>query len=59
MKTGDLVTMPNRNERFGIKTIGLISQSNIIRNRIGVWWSDEGSEVCYEPVKLLEVVNES
>ena len=59
MKIGDLVIMPHRSEKFGIKTLGLVANTEIIRSRIGVWWSDEGGKVCYEPVQFLEVINES
>lgn len=59
MKVGDLVVMPEHSRvRIGDQ-VGLIINSTIIRNRIGVLWSDGDGKVDYEPIQWLEVINES
>lgn len=57
MKVGDLVMMPTRREKFGIEAVGLVAESKVVRNRIGILWSDGGMKIDYEPIKLLEVIN--
>ena len=59
MKLGDLVSIPSRDKAFGIKKVGVVFDEKIIRNRIPVLWFDGNTEVDYEPVNLLEVINES
>ena len=59
MKTGDLVVMPSREKTFGVRALGVVFDEKIIRNRIPVLWFDGDMEIDYEPVNLLEVINES
>ncbi len=63
MKAGDLVIMPKAAManilRKDVMGVGLIVNGAIVRNRIGVMWSDGDNKVDYEPVKWLEVINES
>ena len=60
MKVGDLVTMPGAVE----PGVGLVLSDPIPcglngqRTRVKILWLDE-NEVCPEPVKWLEVVNEN
>ena len=64
MKVGDLVVMPGAVERhFSLLRqdlgVGLIVDNKIVRNIIGVLWSDGDGTVDYEPVKWLKVINEA
>lgn len=60
MKVGDLVIMPHRKEKFGIKTEwGLVFEGKSSRNRIPVLWCNgsQTGEVIYEPINLLKIIS--
>lgn len=62
MKAGDLVIMPDADTSHRLRKdlgVGLIVNDTIVRNRIGVMWSDGEGQVDYEPVKWLEVISET
>lgn len=62
MKVGDLVVMPRAVDYSMLRQdlgTGLIVDDKIVRNRIGVLWTDGDGKIDYEPVKWLEVINES
>ena len=63
MKVGELVIAPTRH-RPGVAlspdlTVGLVINNKIVRNRIGIMWSDGDGKIDYEPVKWLKIINES
>jgi hypothetical protein len=67
VKVGDLVIMPNTKDRIlrspfsvepPINGVGLVIDSESVKNRTGVIWSGE-SCVDFEPTKWLRVINES
>jgi hypothetical protein len=59
MKIGDLVIMPRQaSKRVGDEEVGLIVNDEIIRDRIGVLWTDGAGRIDYEPVDWLEVISE-
>ena len=61
MKAGDLVVMPSSADFSLLRQdlgVGLIVDNNIVRNRIGVLWSDGDGTVEYEPIQWLEVISE-
>ena len=68
MKVGDLVTFPNsvaapqtgivlREERIRVG-LGFVDTDNPRVHRVEVYWIED-AEVSWEPVKWLEVINES
>jgi len=60
IKISDLVTMPNAKDHTlrPDPGVGLIVDNRHAKNRIGVMWTGE-SFVAFEPIKWLEVINES
>ena len=58
LQVGDLVKMPTREAKFGIKQIGLIVHDKTVRNRIEVFWSGQHEGVKYEPTTLLELISD-
>ena len=61
MKAGDLVTIPESRDPLGRKgsNVGIIVDSEIIRNRIAVMWPTRDGIVSYEPIMFLEVLGEN
>tara|TARA_B100000131_G_scaffold268081_1_gene266680 strand:- start:7088 stop:7291 length:204 start_codon:yes stop_codon:yes gene_type:complete len=61
VKIGDLVVMPESatSGRFRAQDlgVGLIVNDVIVRNRIGVMWSDGEGQIDYEPVEWLSVIS--
>ena len=59
---GDLVVMPIAKSRVLLRPdlgVGLVVDDGIVRDRIGIMWSDGDGAIDYEPVAWLKVVNES